>query len=39
VLNANNAIANAGSGGIVAAVNDLIARAQAAQTINAALSK
>jgi hypothetical protein len=39
VLNANKAIAYAGTGGIIVAANDLIARAQAAQAINAALSK
>ena len=37
VLNANKAIASAGTGGIVAAVSDLIARAQAAQATQAAL--
>jgi hypothetical protein len=36
---ANHAIATAGTGGIVAAVNDLVARAQQAQAIQAALSK
>ena len=39
LLNANEAIATAGTGGIVAAVNDLIARAQAAQAMAAALNK
>jgi hypothetical protein len=39
ILNANKAIANAGTGGIIAAVNDLIARAQAAQAIQTALNK
>jgi hypothetical protein len=39
VINANKAIANAGTGGIIAAANDLIARAQAAQSIQAALNK
>jgi hypothetical protein len=39
VLTANNAIANAGTGGIIAAVSDLIARAQAAQAIQATLNK
>ncbi|MGA2223597.1 MAG: hypothetical protein ABSH41_04045 [Syntrophobacteraceae bacterium] len=39
VLNANKAIASAGTGGIIASVNDLIARAQAAQSIQTALNK
>ena len=39
LLNANKAIASAGTGGIIAAVNDLIARAQAAQAMQAALNK
>lgn len=39
VVRANNAIATTGTGGIIAAVNDLIARAQAAQTIQTALNK
>jgi hypothetical protein len=39
VVKANQAIANASTGGIVAAVNDLIARAQAARTMQAALNK
>jgi hypothetical protein len=39
VVNANNAIANAGTGGIIAAVTDLVARAQAAQSIQSALNK
>ncbi len=38
-LNANNAIANAGTGGIIAAVNNLIAHAQTAQAIQAALNR
>jgi hypothetical protein len=39
VVNANKAIASASMGGIIAAINDLIARAQAAQTIQRALNK
>jgi hypothetical protein len=39
ILNANMAIANAGTGGAIAAVNDLVSRAQAAQAIQTALSK
>jgi hypothetical protein len=39
VLNANKAIATAGEGGIIVAANDLIARAQTAQTIQATLNK
>lgn len=39
ILNANKAIASAGTGGIIAAVNDLVSRAQAAQAIQTALSK
>lgn len=39
LVNANDAIANAGTGGIIAAVSDLVARAQAAQTMQAALAK
>jgi hypothetical protein len=39
VVNANRAIAADGTGGIIAAVNDLIARAKKAQTIQSALNK
>lgn len=39
VVNSNRAIANAGTGGIIAAVNDLIQRAQAAQKVQETLSK
>ena len=39
VVSANDAIAHASTGGIVAAVNDLVARAQNARTIQAALSQ
>jgi hypothetical protein len=39
LLRANDAIANAGNGGIIASVNDLIARAQDAQKIAAAIGK
>ncbi len=39
VVKANQAIANASTGGIVAAVNDLTARAQAAQAMRVALNK
>jgi hypothetical protein len=39
LVSANDAIANAGTGGIVAAVSDLVARAQAAQAMQAALNK
>jgi hypothetical protein len=39
VVRANQAIQNATTGGTVAAVNDLIARAQAAQAMQAALLK
>jgi hypothetical protein len=39
VVSANDAIAHAGTGGIVAAVNDLVARAQNARTVQAALSQ
>lgn len=39
MLNANKAIANAGTGGIIAAANDLIARAQAAQRVQSSLNK
>jgi hypothetical protein len=39
LLAANNAIATTGTGGIVAVVNDLVARAKAAEAIQAALSK
>ncbi|MBV8157053.1 MAG: hypothetical protein JO278_05320 [Dyella sp.] len=38
VVSANDAIAHAGTGGIVAAVNDLVARAKSAQAVQAALS-
>jgi hypothetical protein len=39
IVSANQAIASAGTGGIVAAVNDLVARAQQAQAVQAALIK
>jgi hypothetical protein len=39
LVSANNAIANAGVGGINAAVADLVSRAQAARTFQAALGK
>lgn len=39
VLIANKAIANASTGGIIASVNDLIARAQAVQSIQVSLNK
>lgn len=39
LVNANDALANAGTGGIVAAVNDLIARAQNANNVLTAISK
>lgn len=39
VVNSNHSIAHAGTGGILAAVNDLIQRAQAAQKVQEALSK
>ena len=39
LVTANAALATAGTGGIVAAVNDLVARAQAAQAMQAALAK
>jgi hypothetical protein len=39
LVSANNAIATSGTGGITAAVSDLVARAQAAQTFQAALGK
>lgn len=39
LVSANDAIANAGTGGLIAAVSDLVARAQAAQSMQAALAK
>jgi hypothetical protein len=39
LVKANDALANADNGGIVATVNDLVARVKDAQTIHAALSK
>jgi hypothetical protein len=39
LVSANDAIANSGTGGITAAVTDLVARAQAAQAMQAALNK
>jgi len=39
VVSANDAIAHAGTGGIVAAVNDLVARAKSARAVQAALSQ
>ncbi len=39
IVKANDAIAHASTGGIIATVNDLVARAQAAVAIQAALSK
>lgn len=39
LANANDALANAGTGGVIAAVNDLIARAQHANNILTAISK
>ena len=39
LVRANDAIASAGTGGITAAITDLVARAQAAQAMQAALNK
>ena len=39
IVNANQAIAGAGTGGIIAAVNDLTARAKAAQSMQGALNQ
>ena len=39
VVNANQAIAGAGTGGLIAAVNDLVVRAKAAQNVQGALNQ